>query len=111
MVHITGPRGTGRTTHLIARFLEDPEGLLCVPHAQHKTRAWDCIRKNFAVRNEAITPEVERDLQQRILSAGEFAECRPAPRGRVYIDDAELVLSFFLRNQVKAAVFLSRELP
>jgi len=50
-------------------------------------------------------------LQRRILSAGEFAECRPAPRGRVYIDDAELVLSFFLRNQVKAAVFLSRELP
>jgi len=77
----------------------------------HKTRAWDCIRKTFEVRNEAITPEVERDLQRRILSAGEFAECRPAPRGRVYIDDAELVLSFFLRNQVKAAVFLSRELP
>ena len=105
MTIITGPRGAGRTTELIRRFLADPDGLLCVPHNQNKRWVMRFIWEYFETHAIIPTDEMKRDLDRRILTPGMFAEPGRTPfHKRIYVDDADMVLRFFLRNEVEAAV-------
>jgi hypothetical protein len=105
MTIITGPRGAGRTTELIQRFLGDPDGLMCVPHQQNKRFVLRSIWDYYEAHGITPTPEMKADLDRRVLTAEAFTERGRTPfHTRVYVDDADLVLSFFLRNEVEALV-------
>jgi hypothetical protein len=105
MTIITGPRGSGRTTVLVQQFLADPFGVYCVPAQERKAYVWHIIRVVCEQSGNRLTTGVKEVLDRRILTASELPRHGCSSRSRIYIDDAELVLSLLLRHEIAAAVF------
>jgi hypothetical protein len=99
MTIITGPRGSGRTTVLVQH------GVYCVPVQERKAYVWHIIRVVCEQSGNRLTTGVKEVLDRRILTATELPRHGCSSRSRIYIDDAELVLSLLLRHEIAAAVF------
>lgn len=84
---LAGERQTGRTTKLIHKFIDDPDGYLVVSTEAEKTRIW---RKYHIEKNRIFT---YANINSRLSMHGYH------PKPNLYIDDLEMFMRHILSNQ------------